>query len=337
MKGKIGHIVKILLSLGIGIGLMYWFIGRMPAEEKLQTWETMKRSNVFWLLSIPFFGFLSNFSRAERWRYLLQSVGYQPKFWNTFFSVMIMYFANLFVPRSGEVLRCSILAKYENIPVDKSVGTMVVERIVDLISIAIVSLVIFIGQRDKFILLFSNRQQAGEETPFMMIVKNIVPVILVIGIAAFSLYIWKKFGFEKFIQLVKEKMAGFWHGILSIKNVKSPLAFIFHSIVVWACYLAMTYYAFRALPETAGLDMWAACASLVFGGFAMVATPGGLGVFPITIKFVLLQFGIIAAIGLPYGLTIWAVQTLSGFLGGIISFALLLLINKDKPIALANS
>ena len=143
MKEKLSTVIKLILSLGLGVGLMYWFIGRMPESEKLQTWETMKSANIFWLLSIPLFGFLSNFSRAERWRYLLQSAGYKPGFWNTFFSVMIMYFANLFVPRSGDVLRCSILTKYEGIPVDKSVGTMVVERFVDLISIAVIGFILF--------------------------------------------------------------------------------------------------------------------------------------------------------------------------------------------------
>jgi hypothetical protein len=94
----------------------------------------------------------------------------------------------------------------------------------------------------------------------------------------------------------------------------------------------MTYFAFRALPETASLDIWACLACLFFGGFAMVATPGGLGVFPITIKFVLLQFGIAATVGLPYGLAVWAMQTLAGFVGGILSIGLLLLINRSNKL-----
>ena len=311
MKEKLSTVIKLILSLGLGVGLMYWFIGRMPESEKLQTWETMKSANIFWLLSIPLFGFLSNFSRAERWRYLLQSAGYKPGFWNTFFSVMIMYFANLFVPRSGDVLRCSILTKYEGIPVDKSVGTMVVERFVDLISIAVIGFILFVGQREKFLLLFSKKAETAPESPEMTVIKYIVPVLLV---------------------LVKEKMSGFLHGLQSIRNLKNPMAFIIHSILVWVCYIFMTYFAFRALPETASLDIWACLACLFFGGFAMVATPGGLGVFPITIKFVLLQFGIAASIGLPYGLAVWAMQTLAGFVGGILSIGLLLLINRSNKL-----
>lgn len=332
MKEKLSTVIKLILSLGLGVGLMYWFIGRMPESEKLQTWETMKSANIFWLLSIPLFGFLSNFSRAERWRYLLQSAGYKPGFWNTFFSVMIMYFANLFVPRSGDVLRCSILTKYEGIPVDKSVGTMVVERFVDLISIAVIGFILFVGQREKFLLLFSKKAETAPESPEMTVIKYIVPVLLVLGISGFSFYVWKKHGIEKFVTIVKEKMSGFLHGLQSIRNVKNPMAFIIHSILVWVCYIFMTYFAFRALPETASLDIWACLACLFFGGFAMVATPGGLGVFPITIKFVLLQFGIAASIGLPYGLAVWAMQTLAGFVGGILSIGLLLLINRSNKL-----
>ena len=177
------------------------------------------------------------------------------------------------------IVYSSIWTKYEGIPVDKSVGTMVVERFVDLISIAVIGFILFVGQREKFLLLFSKKAETAPESPEMTVIKYIVPVLLVLGISGFSFYVWKKHGIEKFVTLVKEKMSGFLHGLQSIRNLKNPMAFIIHSILVWVCYIFMTYFAFRALPETTSLDIWACLACLFFGGFAMVATPGGLGVF----------------------------------------------------------
>ncbi|MBX7225381.1 MAG: flippase-like domain-containing protein [Chitinophagales bacterium] len=329
MKQKVGNFIKLALSLGFGIFLFWVFLGRMSPEEKQQTLQTIKSAKWGWLLLIPALGFLSNFNRSERWRYLLQSVGYQPRFWNTFFSVMIMYFANLFIPRSGEVLRCTILNKYEDIPVDKAIGTMLLERILDLVTVLLIAGVLFLAEGDKLLKMWEQKNTSAEAANTPWIIQYIIPIILLVGVGTVSLYIWKKFGFRKFIDIVRGKFMGVWEGLRSIRNVKQPIRFTLHTISMWVCYWGMSYFAFRALPETAHLSIWAGMACLVFGGFAMVAAPGGIGTFFVAIALVLTQYDIDLNIGKAFGLSVWAMQTLAAFSGGLISFAVLALMNKN--------
>lgn len=301
----------------------------MPPEEKQQTLNTIKNAKWGWLLLIPVLGFFSNFNRSERWRYLLQSVGYQPRFWNTFFSVMVMYFANLFIPRFGEVLRCTILNKCEDIPVDKAIGTMLLERILDLVAVLIIAGVLFLVEGDKLLKMWEQKNASAEAANTPWIIQYIIPIILVLGVSAASFYIWKKFGFKKFMDIVKGRFMGVWEGLRSIRNVKQPVMFTLHTLSMWLCYWGMSYFAFRALPETAHLSVWAGMACLVFGGFAMVAAPGGIGTFFVAIALVLTQYDIDLNIGKAFGLSVWAMQTLAALTGGIVSFIVLALMNRD--------
>ena len=115
MKKQLGNILKFLISLGVGIGLVYWSLKGITPDQKQMIADSFKKANYTWLILLMFFGLGSNFFRAQRWRLLLRPLGYNPKYWNTFSAVMIMFFANLAFPRLGEVLRCSILAKYEKV------------------------------------------------------------------------------------------------------------------------------------------------------------------------------------------------------------------------------
>jgi uncharacterized protein (TIRG00374 family) len=251
---------------------------------------------------------------------------------------MVMFFANLFIPRLGEVLRCSLLAKYEDVPVEKSIGTMVVERVIDLFSILLLLGFLMLIEYERLLGYFTenviNKEDAPAANPFL---KYGLPVVIILAIFSFAAYTVKKHGWIQLKETFSLRMKGLWDGVKSIRYLRNFKQFIILTITMWASYFLMVYLGFRALEETSGLGLMAALACLIFGGFAMVATPGGIGAYPLTIRAVLLLYGIAEVTGGALGTMIWGVQTAGVFLGGIFSFILLVLINKKSRSAIPSA
>ncbi|MDB5226289.1 MAG: hypothetical protein JWN78_482 [Bacteroidota bacterium] len=336
MKKHLANILKFLISLALGIGLVYWSLKGVTAEQRKMISDSFQRANYGWLSFLIIFGFASNFFRTQRWRLLLKPLGYTPDYWNTFASVMIMFFANLAFPRLGEVLRCSILAKYEKVPVEKSIGTMVLERIVDLISIFILGGIVLLFEFRHFYNFFLSfflsdkpNANAAAQTSYT---KYIVLLCIVLAIVVGAFYMIRKHGWEKLSAAIKNKLKGLGEGIVSIKDLENKWEFLFHTIMIWVCYILMPYFSFKCLNETSHLGVIAAMANVFFGGFAMVATQGGIGAFQIVTQKVLATYGIAAIIGLSYGWISWSVQTVFVIFGGILSLVFLALYNKESEM-----
>lgn len=334
VKKQLLNILKLSLSLGLGVALIWWFVSKMSDSDKQLTIDAFKRADYFWIILAPCMGLVSNFSRAQRWRLLLEPTGFKPGFANTWFSVMMMYFFNLFFPRLGEVTRCTVLARYENVPLDKSLGTMVIERLVDLITIMIIGSTLLFVERERLMTFFNDNILNKQSTPQAGtdFTKWIVLVVIAVLAAGAAIYIERKYGFARLRSMLKERMIGFAEGLKSIKNLKSPLEFVFHSVFIWLCYFLMIYWSFPALPETAGMGVWAGLACLFFGGFAIVATPGGIGAYPIAISKVLFLYGVGETLGYAFGSIVWAAQMASILIGGTISLILLAILNKPKAL-----
>jgi hypothetical protein len=158
LNKNIGTALKFIISLGVGIGIVWFTFSKLTVAEKDIMRNAFANANYSWLLLGAAFNLISNYFRTERWRMLLKPLGYTPGFANTFFSVIVMYFANLLFPRLGEVMRCGILRRYEKIPVDKSIGTMVTERIVDVLTLPLIIGILIIAEKDKFYQSLSNTQ-----------------------------------------------------------------------------------------------------------------------------------------------------------------------------------
>lgn len=329
--------IKILISLGLGIGLIVWFWTSMSETDKTETINAFKRANYFWVLLTPMIGFFANFIRTQRWRLMLRPLGYNPGYWNTFHSVMVMYFFNLFVPRLGEITRCTMLSEYENVPVEKSLGTMVTERLLDVICLGIVFLciILFLGQ-DNFNSIYQEFKKltAGiQGGTLSLILKYAVPVLLLIGIGGFSLRYIQKNGIEKLKDLILSKVKSLFTSIFSVKDIKEKPQFLLLTLIMWCSYLVMFYINYKALPETSDMPFVSALVCLFFGSLAVVLTPGGIGIFPIVIQTILVGFGINPSIALAIGMIAWAIQTLGVLIGGTISLILLNLLNKKTEVA----
>lgn len=330
MKKKILNILKYLSFLGLGVFLVWWSLHQIPAENWKDFRKAFSTAN-YWLL-IPVFFILSasHILRALRWKMLMLPLGYNPSLVNTFFAVMIGYLANLAVPRLGEVLKCTLLSKYENIPAEKLVGTIVAERAFDLLCLVIVFLIAFaiqfeqIGHYGILILkrLFTDKTGSFDITNFAVIITAIIVFAYILKI------IFKRFSNIRLIRSARNIVKGIWQGIVSIKDLKQKKAFVAVSLGIWAMYLLGTWIGFNGTVGTAGLSLKIAVSALAFGSIGMIMTPGGIGTYAVFLAKVLEKNGIPFYIGFANGTLQWFAQFLIVIFVGFISLGLLPWYNK---------
>ena len=259
-------------------------------------------------------------------------MGYNPRLVNTFFAVMIGYFANLAVPRLGEVLKCTILAKYENVPAEKLVGTIVAERAFDMLCLALVFLLAFalqfdvIGQYGIGLLkkLFTSKSGAFD------VIKVAISITVLVVIVIISLYLFKKFSNTRIIKTIRNIMKGIWQGIVSVKHLKHKWQFIAVSVGIWAMYLLGTWIGFYATAGTTGLSLEVAISGLAFASIGMIITPGGIGAYAFFLARVLQENGVPFELGFANGTLQWFAQFLIIIFWGFISLGLLPYYNKKN-------
>lgn len=330
MSKRIISILQFTFFLLLGVFLVGWSIHKMDAKN----WEECKAAlaSARYFLFIPVFIIIivSHISRAIRWKLLMKSMGYEPRLLNTFFAVMVGYLANLAVPRLGEVLKCTILGKYEKVPPDKLVGTIVVERGVDLISLGIifaVALIFEAGTIGAFAKETIKKYFLTGTKEAAIIKFSILFVILLLAILIMR-WIFKKYSHNKFITKIKGIISGIVTGLSSIKNLENKKAFIFHSVLIWTLYLVGTYMGFYATRGTEHLTIAAAFPVLAFASIGMIITPGGIGTYPLLIMQVMSLYNIEQGVGFANGNLQWIAQFLVILVVGFISLILLPYYNK---------
>lgn len=301
----------------------------------------MRSANYFWLALSILLGGLSHVSRSIRWRIALKPMGYTPGAVNAFLAVMIGYFANLGIPRMGEVVRCGILYTYEKVPVQRSVGTVITERVIDLIMLMLVfALAIFM--EFNVVMGYIHTHIFG---PFLLKLtsladKGYLVIILVIALAsaisiylAVRRYLHKLEVFHKFKTFLK----GLLEGVQSIRKLESPVAFVFHSIFIWVMYFMMLYVCFFSMEATKDLSIGAAMAVLAIGSVAMIIAQGGLGAYPILVQGVLVLYSVNELEAYAFGWLVWSAQTIMIILFGSLSLVFLPIINRNKQKAVADT
>ncbi len=270
-------IFQYLLFLGIGVGLI-WYSIAAGIINPTKLWEDVSNANLWWVGLMVVLMFIAHGSRAARWQMLLEPLGYKPSFINVNNAVWLGYFANNLVPRLGEVTRCSQLYKSDDIPVDKSLGTVVTDRIFDVVTLFILLIVHFIIDFDKLWAFvnqqLSQNQSGGSKHSILLYV--VLGIVVLTGIISF---IFRKSILEvALIQIVIEKLKGLLDGLLSIRHLKNPKLFLFYSVMIWLMYWAMGYVLFFAIPKFADLPPIAGLTFLVSGALAMILpSPGGAG------------------------------------------------------------
>ena len=260
---------------------------------------------------------------------MLQSMGYQPSASNTFFAVVIMYMANMALPRLGEVMRCEVIRRYEKIPLEKSLGSMLTERLVDVLCLLGLGMIMIIFQYSLIIDYFKTQflsSSPGSSSSGLFIKFGIVAAFLLVLGFIFVKYIQK--GQSKIALKIKSIVTGLIDGIVSIKNVKNKFLFLLYTILIWTCYLFTVFFCLKSVPETSVATLNTAVTCLFFGSLAIVAVQGGLGVYPLVIGKVLLLYNITESIGYANGWLSWIVQTSLILILGFICMILLGVMNK---------
>ena len=305
----------------LGVFLIWYSTKNATPLEREELLNNITSANPIFILISILCGLLSHLSRAYRWKFLLQPLGYKPRFLNSFMAVMIAYLANFGIPRSGEVLRGVTISSYEKIPFEKAFGTIISERIADFIMLLIVIAVAMISQTDYLLTYFEE----NNINPFLTIA--ILLSLLAVGILFLKLIRNSKIPvFKK----IKKFAKGLLQGMRSILKMKQKGAFIFHTLFIWAMYLCMFYALIFTVPETATLPFGIVLLAFVVGSFAISATNGGIGVYPIAIGASLMLFGISKQAGEAFGWITWGTQTLLIIIVGGLSFLLLPIYNRNK-------
>ncbi len=274
-------------------------------------------------------------SRAIRWKYTIQPLGKTPGFWNSFFTVMIGYVANLALPRLGEVTRPGLLGKYEGLPFNKLFGTIVAERVADLVILGSIMAGIVLVEFDMLKeLLFGYLEQGSGNISIEKIL--IIAGAAVIGLAALFFLMLSKSD-NSISRKIRELVRGIFEGLISIVKMENKGYFLMHTAFIWIMYIGMFWVCFFCLEETSSVPLAGVVASFVMGSLAIVFVQGGLGVFPLAIMNTLLLYGVSKSGALALGWILWTSQTLMVIVLGVASIPLLRFVNRNKKIESATS
>lgn len=346
MKRKIINFLKFLLFLGLGIGILYivyWnqnaafqedCAQRGIAEADCSLWRKVLGDfasvNYFWILLVLLGFILSNISRAIRWRMLIRPLGYKPRLRNAFLSIAIGYFANLGLPRLGEIVRAGTLAQYEKIKAEKVMGTIVVDRVIDVMSILLVTGLALALEFDTIMAFFREEADIGSRINSGGQLLAILAGVGLLGLLllwAFRRALMRTKLFRKIVDILR----GFWEGVNSVRQLDRPWLFIVHSVNIWLMYFLMTYLCFFAFTPTRELSPLAALMVFVFGGWGVVVpSPGGMGTYHFLAKTALEMYGVSGDNAFSWAnIAFFSIQLGCNVTLGIIALIVLPVINRD--------
>ncbi len=326
MNKKFITILKYAFFLGLGLFLVWWQFDKMTGIQKQQFFESLKNANYWLVLPVIIMAVLSHVSRAVRWKILMEPMGYKPSTTNTFYSVMSGYVANTFVPRAGEVLKCSLLSRYEKIPMNKLIGTILIERAFDFLCYLVLIVITILIQFNKVSDFVRQKlAEIGSNSRFPVWIKLIAAIFIITCLVFFIKWIIKRFAHHRYIISLKGFHIGFREGLHSIRYLKHKGRFLGHTFFIWLMYLMEIYVGFSALSATRHLGIAEACSVLSLATLGMIVSPGGIGAFPLAVQEVLLIYNVD---NVSFGWLIWGVSTAIIIVVGLFSFMLLVYENK---------
>jgi len=335
LNPKLKNFIRFTVFLGIGIFFIWIFLRNLSAEQKQEIILSMGNANYWWIaMAIPL-GILSHYIRAIRWKMLIETMDYKPKNSNMFYAVMIGYFANLALPRLGEVSRCSVLTKYENVPFQKSFGTVITERVLDMMVFLLLFLLNLALQAERLSGYIDENiykpLQAKLHLSYNLsgaFTIIILAFALIFGIL--FLVFRKKITSHKLYNKIINMAKGFVEGMKSLLKVRNLWLFFFYTASIWSLYLLMAYVVFFSIPDSSGLGLDAGLAVLVFGSIGIMVVQGGIGIYPAIVAETLVLYGVSSVQGYALGWLIWTSQNITIILVGIISLILLPIVNNRK-------
>ncbi len=345
MNKNLKSVLKVLMFFAIGGILMYVVYMKSDAAYQLECIEKniapencnfldkiyvdIKSASFFWIFIALCFYVMSNISRSLRWGMLIEPLGKKARFLNLFSCVSINYLTNLGIPRSGEFVRAGLLSKYENLEPEKVMGTIVTSRILDVICLLIcIGLTLLLSFND-FVGYLSENVDLNKMCSGLLSSSKIAIfgglVVLILTVKYRKIILSSRIG-----KKIKKILLGFWEGILTIKNLKSPGIFVLHTVIIWVCYYLMTYLMFFSFAPTADLAPVSGLVVFVFGTLGMVIpSPGGMGSYQYLISEGLMLYGVPLAEAFSFANIMFLSVNLLNVLFGIIAFVFLPIYNRN--------
>lgn len=324
------NVIRYTASLVIAGGLLWYVFKDISLDDMAQ-----RLGQADWrLIAVSFVvTLIAHLLRTWRWMMLMEPLGYKPPMSDTFLSVLTGYFANYIIPRMGEVTRCGTLYRLQKVPVNQSFGTVVAERIFDVVSLLILiglNFLLEFSRLKEFFLEFFENKIGDDITGKLSVLAIILLVVLGIGV-----YIVRNKSIRErllaygLVQKIVNFTQGMLEGLLTIRNLKSPGLFILSTVLIWICYYYASYVLFFCLPETAALGPLAGLTLLVIGAIGMTApTQGGIGAYHLLVGNVMVLYGITHADGITLATFVHGSQMLLMLVTGAIAFIIVLLKNR---------
>jgi glycosyltransferase 2 family protein len=332
MNKKALNLIQYIVFLGLGIFLVWWSVGKIEHKDWIDIKSAILRVDYGLIVPVVLALLVSHFSRAVRWKILMQPMGYNPSIANTYLAVLVGYLANLAVPRLGEVLKCTLLSKYEKVPADKLVGTIVAERAFDLVCLTIVFAITFFSQidiigdyaSDSLNKMFTSKSHGFGRVGLLITIAVLIILVIILR------WLFKKFAHVSIVQKIKEIIQNIWHGLTSIRYIKNKGWFIFHTVLIWALYLVSIRMGMYAMKETSIYGVKESFSVLSMGSIGMIGTQGGIGLYPIMVQKTMMLYGLGENLAKAFGWLLWLVQFFMVLVFGSVSLILLPAINRKK-------
>ena len=334
MKKTAIKILKFIIFFTLGI-FIFWLIYKDQDIDRIKS-VLKNEVNYFWVVISLFIGLISHVSRTLRWGLMIEPIGHKPRFANTFIAVMVGYLMNMAFPRMGEVSRCGVLARYEKISFTKLFGTVVAERLIDVISLLLLLLVVIFSQFGQMLNFIKHNPEIKEKLASVFT----SPYLFIGGIAfIFLVFLFRNtFKQTSVFKRIVAILINFKEGFISIRSIKRKGWFWFHSVFIWFCYYLMLYAVFFAFDFTRDLNPIAGLTTFVFASFGMVApVQGGIGAWHFMAIEALSLYGVSYENGVIFAFVAHSTSTVMIILVGLISMMILPFINRrtdveeDKP------
>lgn len=316
MNSKQKKILTIIIPVLLSIGLVWYSYTITPFKDII---VEAKKADYRWIALSVFCLTISHVSRAYRWLFMLEPLGYKVKFKNSLMAVFATYLINYGIPRSGEVARATILKKYENVPFDKGFGTIVAERIADMLVMLIIICITLILQFEFIVKFFSDKLN----------IKSFI--YLGIGLILFlMLFLILRKKEHPIILKIKTFLKGLIEGALSIFKMKKKWAFIGHTLFIWTLYILMFYTTTFAFESLNNIPLAAVLIGFISASFSIAATNGGTGAYPLAVFAAFSVFGIAKEPSITFGTVLWGAQTIMTILLGAFSLIYLPVYNRKS-------
>lgn len=320
MSKRLKTTLTLLVSIFLAIVLITYSLSGIDFEK---TMESLRQANYFWIGVSVVMGIMAYWFRSQRWRLLLEPMGYQVTAKRSFISVCMNYFWNLLIPRSGEIARCTSLYALDKTPVDKSFGTVISERVIDMLCLICIALIAMFANVDLIKkltneVLITRNQASGEGSYKSYILGGIIALTIILFFA-----FRKKIKKLSFYPKIRGFIYGIQQGLKTIFQLKRKKEFIIYTLLIWIFYFLMTYVVVFALPETQDLGIADGFYLLLVGGIGMVIpASGGIGAYHSAMRLGFIVLGFSKEVGITFAFLVHTPHTLIALGLGLLSFVL---------------